>query len=160
MKCHQPGAWMCSQCGFEPFTLSCRPSPVFFLFPILHDPHAEENTVIHCIPYVPPGSPPLCHLNHIFHPCLMPSVSSTQTSKSCLFIKAHLDATCIKEQPDHLPSHPPPSPLNVLGYHAETTSTCSPCSPWCCPCLPGCQLLNHPAHSLPHFLAVWPLLRC
>lgn len=88
---------MCSQCGFgAPSPCLTTLSSVLFLFPILHDLHAQENPVTHCIPYVPPGSPPLCHLNHIFQLLLMLSVSSTQTSKGCLFIKAHLDATLDK----------------------------------------------------------------
>lgn len=106
------------------------PSPLFFscfLSSIILMP--KKNTVTHCIPNVPPGSPPLCHLNHIFQPLLMLSFQALKHPRAACSQRHISMPPWIKEQPDNLPSHPPPGPLNVLGYRAETTSTCLPCSP-------------------------------
>lgn len=88
---------MCSQHGFgAPSACLATLSIILFLFPILHNPHAQEkhSDPLHpeCAPWLSTSVPLESHFPTTFNAL----VSSTQTSKSCLFTKAHLDATLDK----------------------------------------------------------------
>lgn len=151
---------MCLQCGFgAPSPCLTTLSSVLFLFPILHDLHAQEkpSDPLHpvCAPWLSTSVPPESHFSTAFNAlCFKHSnIQGLPVHKGTSRCHLGQKSSLITYHHTFLPG-----PLSVLRYHAETTSTCSPCNPCALPASLAVSSSTTLHIFLPHFLAVWPLL--